>query len=146
MEPSQGRHKKFLLNTGSNNEHYDADISGAFVVIDSDLAKLILTRAKALKKLKGEDEQTFKIHFWDGNCRYFGHGTLPEGVQEDLDGAGGWIEAPPDFDLPYEKSANMECEQMVVSLEGIYFWAIPKHDSVIITTDEIPFNEIEALI
>ena len=131
----------------------------ALVTLDAKFAELLLKRRAALQMLKAYDADIWEIYYYGSPCGFLGdswdassrsEAHVPESIAEQLgrEGESGpeneTHEVLPATFVPRYVTARTECDQVVVSSEGVCFMAYPKHCDWEIRTTEIPWETIES--
>jgi len=142
-----------LLKVWSSNPEYSGGCDYAVVEIDEGLTKLILRRITALCEQKALDASLFEAYYWDSSPEYFSPWVnrakesgevqnseddleqMLENVQVDTQEL---VVAPPDFRVPENKIARVECSQMIVREDGVAFTALLRHSDIYVTTADVP--------
>ena len=142
-----------LLKVWSSNPEYSGGCDYAVVEIDEGLAKLMLRRITSLCELRALDPSLFEAYFWDSSPEYFSpwenRANQSGEVQNSADNLEKMLEnlqvdsresvvAPPDFRVPENKIATVECSQMIVRDDGVAFTALLRHSDIYVTTADIP--------
>jgi hypothetical protein len=136
--------RRFLANTYSSDENFNGDCDYADIRIYPVIAQQILERRDAFLAQRKRDSQLVESYFWDASaifCKRLDNMPIP-GKKADLLAAGYPVRIAQSADLPCERQ-NVECNQMVIGEDGVKWTAIPKHTSVVITTERIAYSEIE---
>ena len=149
---------KLILRVSSSNEYCDGGCEFASINLTRELANITLRRIHVLKDHKKVDESIYETYYWDFHADYFSpradFSGVPENVKTAMLGVGEILEAlgaeekevviaPDDFEVVEAQIAAVECEQMVVRIDGIAFLAIPRHCDLYVTTAEIPAAMLE---
>lgn len=152
---------RFLLKAFSSNSDYPAGCDYAVVDGTEDLIKLALRRIDTLHSESLSDALITEAHYWDCSAQYFSpwlNGACRSDaelqacfkLEEAIEHLGidreEVVIAPPDFNIPENQIASVECRRMVVRDSGIIFRASAKHASVSVTTAEIPRQLIESVL
>jgi hypothetical protein len=132
---------------------------GDYVVlaITPELCDRVKVRKYLAQQAKRSDSEFWAMKFWEGACDWY---STEDGFDEEvlvakLKAAGvfdgededwfqnhDYMELPEDFEFPEDEGlARMECQEMVVVDDGVWFQAIPKHTDVTSETVRIPFGE-----
>jgi hypothetical protein len=140
---------KFLMRGYSNNENYNADIDYVWVDVGPELAKTILRRRKLFLKANEEEKKAegrdwgnplWEMYFGDHHARYFQYGVPPDEETEKVDQGEA---AQTDWDPGDNDGERTECDQMVITEDGVRWTTIPKHCEIYITSETIPYSKIE---
>lgn len=135
-----------LIRTYSSNDEYNADISYVFVKVTAELAKTILKRAKAFKRLQDEDGDVLELSCHDRDAMYV-RDVVAEGLQaEDLRGfsRNEYVEIPNEVGENF--SEHVELCRMNIDEGTVEFCAVPKHSDITITSYRVPLSLIEKAI
>lgn len=136
--------RRFLTRCYSSDEDFNADCDYAEVTLDRSLAKQILARRKAFLALKKVDRSALETYYWNGMAsylRYSDDSPLTSDQTTRL-GDGSVLRIPIKQDLKME-AQPMECDQMIITEDGVRWTAIPKHTGLYITTASIPYEDVE---
>ena len=130
---------KILMRGNSTNQDYDADISFVFVDLYPALARLMLKRIAEFKRLKKKDSSALETYYWNHEAVYLSYGQVSEKEQKAVNTD---LIVDATTKITFEDGQRVECNQMIVSDDCVYFTAIPKHSSIYIQSEQIPLKTI----
>jgi hypothetical protein len=87
-----------------------------------------------------------EIRYWRSEAGYFS--ALPAGESAFFDAIAqklqdrGFVQVPDSFSVSDEALERTECDQMVLSREGVWFACYPKHCDPLVETREIDFGTV----
>lgn len=143
---------RIAMRVFSTDTDYNADCDYCVVDVTKELAQSILARRKVLLMAKGGDKDLYEIYYWGGTQEFYSYGDGDFDFQKqefkDLERVfedNSFSELPDNFELPKE-AERTECDQMVISADGVQWVSIPKHCSIYVTSVEIPYSLIEACL
>ena len=150
-----------LLRVWSSNPEYSGGCDYAVVEIDEGLSKLVLRRINGLCAQKALDASLFEAYYWDSSPEYFSpwvnranesgeaqdsENNLEQMLEDLQVDTRQLVVAPPEFLVPENKIATVECSQMIVREDGVAFTAILRHTDIYVTTAEIPKAFVESAL
>ena len=129
--------------------HSGTDFDGPdFAVVELTLAdaKGLLARVETTKKLKAADHEVLRVSYWDGAADYF----QSDDIEDDLTDVDGkevsWGDGVFVLDhLPVKAPENcirVECSQIKVSDDDVFWTTIPKHTDITVETSLVEINVI----
>jgi len=130
---------KILMRGNSTDENYDADISYVFVDLTPTLARQMLKRVAEFKRTKAKDTHALETYYWNHEAIYLSYGQVSEKEQEAVNTD---LVVDATTKITFADGARVECNQMIVSDDCVYFTAIPKHSSIYIISEQIPLATI----
>lgn len=146
---------RLLLKCRSNSE-YENDI-GAYAIVDftDDLLKLVAKRRKAFIAAKEQDKELVEMYFWDSSPDYYPIGSMEKKQEagesfDDLlaqdEGDGEFIEIDAAFEVEPDEAApsRMECFQMVIDENEVFWTAVPKHGNDYCNTVPVTYEKLFA--
>jgi hypothetical protein len=143
---------KLLLSVYSFNPDYNANCDVAVVDLSPALARVGLTRMNRVRTLKAEDADLSAMHYLDFGATYCSvYDALDEMVAR-LTGtdvfaaldAREWVILPEDFGIPEEHIRRTEDNAMVVTDTELYWKALARHTSVVVSTSRLSRIQVEA--
>lgn len=131
-----------LLNTYRGNEYADG-CEWAFLELTPETASLILRRYASFENLKVNDSALTAVEYY--NCEATFLDGLPNDLEAEEIGLGDgnpFAETQLTADAFDNIAARTECDRMVVTLEGVYWTAYPKHCDWVIETRPIDYDTV----
>lgn len=152
--------RRFVFATISSVEEFNGDCDFAVVEFTPELAKLILKRAKAGRKMREADEQFQSVSFWDYSVRYYSRDSFEkmmgaeafEKFESEFYGEadGNYMELPEDVKIDKGEAQRTECDKMILwgfeaTRDSPYVgWrATPKHCDMFVEPVQFPLSEVE---
>jgi len=143
---------KLLLYVYSSNPDYNANCDVAVVDLSPALARIGLTRMDRVRTLRAEEADLCAMHYRDFSTAYCSvYDALDEMVERltgtDVSAALDTRECvilPEEFAVPEERVRRMEDDAMVVTDTELYWKAMPRHTSVVVSTSRLSRIQFEA--
>jgi len=161
---------RLLLQSCSTNEE-DTFGRYAIVDLDDEWLKRIAARRKLLLAACEQDKELYEMYFWGSSAEFYGtEMNEVEGSEEHFDDAlddkKQWIEITEDFEKDliqgdkqsacnkcgslspwrcgcYEITPDRtDCDQMVITKDGVKWFACDKYSGVTTTTATVPYEQL----
>jgi hypothetical protein len=146
----------FLSRTYASEQFGTDDHEFAIITLDREFAQRSQARRKLFEQAKKADSSLYEMYYWGGYVEYLD--TLDVLVPKTLSKRrlevlvarlleGNVIEVPVTYRTYLENNfQRMECEQVVVSEDGVKFVALPKHTNIYVNTDDLSWDSIARLL
>lgn len=133
-----------LMRAYSTDENYDANIGFVYVKVTPAVARLILKRAAAFRRLKKEDDGAQETYYWSHDALYLGHDKLDDKVAEEVRKEGHMHEL--ELSFVEADGERTECDQMMVDSDSVGFTCIPKHTEIYISSERVSLDVIRQVL
>lgn len=139
-----------LLLTTSSHPEANGNCDVAIVAITPALAQHILERITVLQTLQTQDGSLHQLRYWDNAVDYACmHDTLEEEVWR-WTGRDVWdalnqevVEMAGNFTIGQDSLQRVDCAQMVVTHDGVYWVATLTHGDIHIRTASLPIARLQ---
>lgn len=136
--------KVFVLRTFYTND-YNADCDAAIIEDTPALRAMIRERVTIMKTLKAAQPGLWSMSYWDGHATYVSYSTLTSmGLDNAFEGGDGEVEEH-DIALGEDMGERIECAEMIVTDDAIYWKCVPKHSEIDLHTAEISIKYLAEL-
>jgi hypothetical protein len=137
---------KLILKTHCTNEFFDG-CSYALVDLTPALARTILRRREIVDAVRRNDPDLTETRYYSGDAVYFSsfqvaHANLLDEIERAVADRG-FAQPRSDFHVGDEFLERTECDQMVISRDGVWFECYPKHCDPLVETREIDFETVQ---
>lgn len=139
-----------LLLTTSSHAEANGNCDVAIVTITPALAQRILERLALFQTLHTQDGSLHQLRYWDNTVDY---ACMHKALEEEVwrwTGQDVWdalnqeiVEMAGNFTIGQEYLQRVDCAQMVVTHDGAYWIAIPKHGDIHIRTASLPLLRLQ---
>jgi hypothetical protein len=128
-----------LLKAWSSDENYDADIGFVYVDLNKALVEKILKRMSLFSTTKAVDDMAWNTNYWCHEGIYLSHDKVEDELASKVTNEE-VVKTKKKWD--FEQGEHIECNQMCIDADAVWFTAIPKHTNIRIESARIPLDTL----